>query len=119
MPQPISTPTAAGIIAPRVGITLPTVAPIPQCTSGIAATHLKTNGSMATLRNCFSAASSTGTPLVQALIGTPFSLVITLYMFSDIFLLLVSSTTGSYHTNCLPCSGGPPRRPTTAPDSPA
>ena len=28
MPQPISTPTAAGMIAPRVGITLPTVAPI-------------------------------------------------------------------------------------------
>ena len=40
MPQPMSTPTAAGMIAPRVGITLPTVAPIPQCTSGIAATHL-------------------------------------------------------------------------------
>ena len=40
MPQPMSTPTAAGMIAPLVGITLPTVAPIPQCTSGIAATHL-------------------------------------------------------------------------------
>jgi hypothetical protein len=40
MPQPMSTPTAAGMIAPRVGITLPTVAPMPQCTSGIAATHL-------------------------------------------------------------------------------
>ena len=40
MPQPISTPTAAGMIAPLVGITLPTVAPIPQWTSGIAATHL-------------------------------------------------------------------------------
>ena len=38
MPQPMSTPTAAGMIAPFVGITLPTVAPIPQCTSGIAAT---------------------------------------------------------------------------------
>src|SRR5438034_10136264 len=42
MPQPMSTPTAAGMIAPLVGITLPTVAPIPQCTSGIAATHLQT-----------------------------------------------------------------------------
>ena len=38
IPQPISTPTAAGMIAPRVGITDPTVAPIPQCTSGITAT---------------------------------------------------------------------------------
>src|SRR5713226_2264940 len=41
MPQPMSTPTAAGIIAPFVGITLPTVAPIPQWTSGMAATHSK------------------------------------------------------------------------------
>ena len=39
MPQPISTPTAAGITAPRVGITLPMVAPLPRCTSGIAATQ--------------------------------------------------------------------------------
>ena len=38
IPQPMSTPTAAGMIACRVGITLPTVAPIPACTSGIAAT---------------------------------------------------------------------------------
>ena len=38
MPQPISTPTAAGTIAPLVGMTLPTVAPLPQCTSGMAAT---------------------------------------------------------------------------------
>jgi hypothetical protein len=30
IPQPISTPTAAGMIAPFVGITLPTVAPMPQ-----------------------------------------------------------------------------------------
>jgi hypothetical protein len=29
MPQPISTPTAAGMIAPLVGITEPTVAPLP------------------------------------------------------------------------------------------
>ena len=37
MPQPISTPTAAGMIARRVGITEPTVAPMPACTSGMAA----------------------------------------------------------------------------------
>ena len=36
----MSTPTAAGMIAPSVAITLPTVAPIPQCTSGMAATCL-------------------------------------------------------------------------------
>ena len=39
MPQPMSTPTAAGMIAPRVGTTEPTVAPMPRCTSGITATH--------------------------------------------------------------------------------
>jgi hypothetical protein len=38
IPQPMSTPTAAGMTAALVGITLPTVAPIPACTSGIAAT---------------------------------------------------------------------------------
>lgn len=31
MPQPMSTPTAAGIIAPTVLITVPTVAPLPTC----------------------------------------------------------------------------------------
>ena len=45
MPQPMSTPTAAGMIAPLVGITLPTVAPMPKCTSGITATCWKTKGS--------------------------------------------------------------------------
>ena len=40
MPQPMSTPTAAGTIAPLVGITLPTVAPLPRCTSGMTATCL-------------------------------------------------------------------------------
>ena len=50
MPQPMSTPTAAGMIAPTVGMTLPTVAPIPQWTSGIAATQPWTNGSRATFR---------------------------------------------------------------------
>ena len=35
IPQPMSTPTAAGMMAPLVGITEPTVAPLPRCTSGI------------------------------------------------------------------------------------
>ncbi|MEJ1970744.1 MAG: hypothetical protein WDN03_19260 [Rhizomicrobium sp.] len=71
MPQPISTPTAAGMIAPLVAITEPTVAPMPQCTSGIAATWEWMNGSDATLTSCFFAASSSGTPSIHALIGAP------------------------------------------------
>ena len=67
MPQPMSTPTAAGTIAPRVGITLPTVAPIPRCTSGITATWRWMNGSNAILRSCSLAESSTGTPRVHGL----------------------------------------------------
>ena len=38
MPQPMSTPTAAGMIADLVGMTEPTVAPMPMCASGIKAT---------------------------------------------------------------------------------
>lgn len=38
MPQPMSTPTADGMIAPSVGMTEPTVAPIPTCASGMSAT---------------------------------------------------------------------------------
>ena len=60
MPQPMSTPTAAGMIAPFVGITLPTVAPMPRCTSGITATHLWTKGRRATLSSCARAAPRTG-----------------------------------------------------------
>src|SRR6266851_4613301 len=86
MPQPMSTPTAAGMIAPLVGITLPTVAPIPQWTSGIAAIHLKMKGSCAAFRSCLRAASSRGTPFVQAFTGTPLSGAITLYVVSDILL---------------------------------
>ena len=71
MPQPMSTPTAAGMIAPTVGITEPTVAPMPQCTSGMTAMWLWMKGRAATLRSCFIADSSIGTPLVQALIGAP------------------------------------------------
>ncbi len=71
MPQPMSTPTAAGMMAFVHGMTEPTVAPLPQCTSGMAATWWWTNGSAAMLRSCCSAFSATGTPLVQALMGTP------------------------------------------------
>ena len=73
MPQPMSTPTAAGTMAPLVGTTLPTVAPRPQCTSGMAATHLKTKGSRAVLRSCSAALGSKGTPFTQALMGAPSS----------------------------------------------
>ncbi len=37
MPQPMSTPTAAGMMAPSVGMTEPTVAPLPRCASGMSA----------------------------------------------------------------------------------
>ena len=70
MPQPMSTPTAAGMMAPRVAITVPTVDPLPACTSGITARCRWTNGSADSLRSWSNAASSMGTPRVQALIGT-------------------------------------------------
>jgi len=66
MPQPMSTPTAAGMMAPSVGITEPTVAPNPKCTSGMAATYGFTNGREATFLSCCKADSSTGTPSVHA-----------------------------------------------------
>ena len=44
MPHPMSTPTAAGMIAPRVGMTEPTVAPLPRCASGMRARCGWTNG---------------------------------------------------------------------------
>ena len=71
IPQPISTPTAAGMIASLVGNTVPIVAPIPTCTSGITASHLYTNGIFEALINWSCAFGSTGTPLVQSLIGVP------------------------------------------------
>ncbi len=71
MPQPMSTPTAAGMMAPLVGITEPTVAPMPQCTSGMAATWPCTIGSWAVLRSWRRAFSSVWTPRIHALIGTP------------------------------------------------
>jgi hypothetical protein len=71
MPQPISTPTAAGMIAPTVGITLPMVEPLPRCTSGITARWRKMKGRRAVFISCWPAASSTGTPRVHSLIGHP------------------------------------------------
>jgi hypothetical protein len=71
MPQPMSTPTAAGMMARRVGMTEPTVAPMPKCTSGMAAMCLKTMGRRAALVSWRLASSSTGTPRVHILMGTP------------------------------------------------
>ncbi len=52
MPQPMSTPTAAGMMALWVAMTEPIVAPIPRCTSGMAATWWWTNGRLAILDSC-------------------------------------------------------------------
>jgi hypothetical protein len=68
MPQPMSTPTAAGMIAPFVAITLPTVAPMPKCTSGMAATPcLWMNGELGEFFSCCRAESSISS--VHSLIG--------------------------------------------------
>jgi hypothetical protein len=48
----MSTPTAAGMIAPSVGITEPTVAPLPRWASGMRATCGKMNGSDAVASAC-------------------------------------------------------------------
>ena len=52
IPQPMSTPTAAGMIAPRVGITDPTVAPLPRWASGISARCGWMNGIVAVMTAC-------------------------------------------------------------------
>src|SRR5439155_7116198 len=44
MPQPMSTPTVAGITASLVAITEPTMLPLPKCASGIKATCLNKHG---------------------------------------------------------------------------
>ena len=54
------------MIAPRVGITEPTVAPFPRCTSGMIATCPATIGSDAMFLTCATASYSTSTPFVQA-----------------------------------------------------
>ena len=69
IPQPMSTPTAAGISARRVGITDPMVAPMPTCTSGIAATCPTTTGSRDTAASCSIDWRSTSS--VKILTGTP------------------------------------------------
>ena len=58
MPQPMSTPTADGITAPVVGITDPTVAPIPTCASGMSATWPSTIGRRAVFCACWMVCSS-------------------------------------------------------------
>ena len=59
IPQPMSTPTAAGMIAPLVASTVPTVAPLPKWQSGITATCLKMKPIDAVLVICCSASGST------------------------------------------------------------
>src|SRR4029453_15080401 len=59
IPHPMSTPTAAGMIAPRVGIPEPTVAPLPRCASGISATCGKMNGRDAVASACARVLGST------------------------------------------------------------
>jgi len=54
----MSTPTAAGMTAPRVGMTEPTVAPRPRCASGMRARCGNTNGMRAVVRACCSVLSS-------------------------------------------------------------
>ena len=59
MPHPMSTPTAAGMTAARVGTTDPTVAPTPKCTSGMAATCGPTHASFAVATSCSIASCAT------------------------------------------------------------
>ena len=54
-----------------VGMTLPIVAPSPQCTSGIAAIQRWMNGSCDVRRSCSFAFGSKGTPRIHALTGRP------------------------------------------------
>src|SRR5215469_10998038 len=62
------------------------------------------NGSCATFSNCWRAASSSGTPLVHALMGTPLSGLITLYVVSVIVSSLRSTElrSGVYRVPALP-----------------
>src|SRR6185437_4457556 len=56
--------------------------PMPWWASGITATHLWTKGMLAMFLSCFSAPSSSGTPTVHALMGTPESVAMILYVVS-------------------------------------
>src|SRR4029453_14832670 len=69
IPQPMSTPTAAGETAPRMPMTEPTVAPFPKCTSGMTATWA-TQGRLAMLRSWVSACDSTWSTGVQSRTST-------------------------------------------------
>jgi hypothetical protein len=63
MPQPMSTPTAAGRDRVFMAMTLPTVAPLPRWTSAMTATWCATQGRAATFLSCvmtFESTSSSG-----------------------------------------------------------
>ena len=70
MPQPMSTPTAAGATAPRMAITEPTVAPRPAWTSGMTATWCATQGRAATFLSWVMTCESTSCRGAQTRMGT-------------------------------------------------
>src|SRR5450432_2469033 len=70
MPQPMSTPTAAGAIAPRIAMTEPTVAPRPACTSAMTATWCATHGRPATFLSWPITFESTSSRGAQIMMGT-------------------------------------------------
>jgi hypothetical protein len=70
MPQPMSTPTAAGATAPRIATTDPTVAPLPRCTSGMTATWCATHGRAATFFSCVITCESTSSIGAHSWMGT-------------------------------------------------
>lgn len=69
IPQPMSTPTAAGQTAPFIAITEPTVAPLPRWTSGITARPCS-QGRVEMLRSCCMAAPSTVAGSAHIRMGT-------------------------------------------------
>src|SRR3954468_24069882 len=77
MPQPMSTPTALGITAPLVGITEPTVAPMPTWASGMRATWPSTIGRRAAFSAWRMVPSSTSLPQEMSL-----SLIVVAIVFS-------------------------------------
>src|SRR5919199_4916344 len=70
MPQPMSTPTAAGMMMSRVRMALPTHAPLPMWASGMIATR-STPGTAARCRTCFQTSGSIGTPWSHACTSGP------------------------------------------------
>ena len=80
MPQPMSTPTAAGMMrSSSVGMTLPTVAPMPKWASGMSATCPATSGARDMTSACLRVFSSS--MLAQLL--TPLSRVAVAMMFAS------------------------------------